>query len=193
MKETKNVVFSENEFDKAYEHFKGLIIHYARKLNPRLYNFQDSDDVESDLTLFLLDLIKQGVGMKGSRYLSVAIRNRFIAISKSSCEKSKMENLLSDQDWVDYVDYNEYKIQKNKSLNSEDLCLDSIFKMEISHTLKIHCSDKQIRVFTLKFYYGYSDVEIGNMLGISRQAVNRMLNRVLKIFKEQMCIQRRTA
>lgn len=190
MKEIENVVFSENEFDKAYEYFKGLINHYARKLNPMFYNFQDSDDVKSDLTLFLLDLIKQGVGMKGSRYLSVAIRNRFIAISKSSCEKSKMENHLSDSDWVDY---NEYKIQKNKSLNSEDLCLDSIFKMEISHTLKTYCSDKQIRVFTLKFYYGYSDVEIGNMLGVSRQAVNRMLNRVLKIFKEQMCIQRRTA
>lgn len=189
MKEIENVVFSENEFDKAYEHFKGLINHYARKLNPMLYNFQDSDDVKSDLTLFLLDLIKQGVGMKGSRHLSVAIRNKFISISKSSGEIFKREKSLFDQDWVGY---NEGKIKKGKDLNSEDLLIISLNKMEINHILRNHCSDKQRKVFILKFYYGYSDIEIGSMLGISRQAVNRMLNRVLKIFKEQMCIQRRT-
>lgn len=39
---------------------------------------------------------------------------------------------------------------------------------------------KQRIVVSLKYYYGYSDVEIGNKLGISRQAVNKTNRKALE-------------
>ena len=51
-------------------------------------------------------------------------------------------------------------------------------EMEIRR-LTEHLSEIQRQVISLKYWYGYSEVDIAQMLHITRQAVNRTKNRAI--------------
>lgn len=50
---------------------------------------------------------------------------------------------------------------------------DYIYNFEINELMAV-LTVRQKSVLVLKYYYGYSDVEIGKFLGITRQAVNKI-------------------
>ena len=47
-------------------------------------------------------------------------------------------------------------------------------------------SEKQRQVVLMKYLYGYSDVEIGEKFGISRQAINKINRKSLEILRGKM-------
>ena len=68
-------------------------------------------------------------------------------------------------------------------------CVCCAEEFECSVTLKDGMkllNERQKEAVILKYIYGYSDVEIGEKLGITRQAVNRLEKRGLSILREYL-------
>ncbi len=149
-------------FEIIFEEFKGLISFYSKKL--------DYEDALGELTLFLLELLhsidlskfKKEKSDTLKRYIAVCVRNRYIALSKQFCERQKHELSLFEKD--------------SESCGFEGM-------LEILDALK-YLKTSQRNVLIYKYAYSLSDCQIAEMLGITRQAVNRLKNRGLKALKD---------
>lgn len=148
-------------FAMIYDEFKKLIYHYSGKL-------QDDDAVQ-ELTLYLIELLyniplnkfsnPKENGMK--RYIAVALKNKYLAISDKNRKYIKFcDELELVPDYDDVLD--------NISVKEALKCL----------------SPKQRMVIIYKYIYCLPDSEIAQMVGISRQAVNGLKNRGLIMLKE---------
>lgn len=148
--------------------FQPLINKYARKLS--------YDDAKSELAVTLIQTviflpIKRKQYLRDDKcivgYINKSIINKYIYLSK-------IRNKIN---------------QKETELNL-DLCADKYY-VNIDNSILIrNLLDKlpklQKYIIIQKFFFQYSDVEIGKKLCISRQAVNRIKNRALKNMKEQI-------
>lgn len=162
VREIKNKDMSR--FAKLYEAFARLIHHYEMKLG--------YDDAGQELTVFLLELIYSLDTDKFfpddtdllNRYIAASIRNKYIALSKR-----KHRHMLESCELYDCA-----------------YCVDEV---EGSVTLKEgmkQLNQRQRESLILKYIYGYSDTEIADRLGITRQAVNRLEKRGLSILREYL-------
>jgi len=142
--------------------FERLINYYARRL-------ENSDDSQ-ELNLFFIELLfsidveKFATDNSNSlaKYIAVAIRNKYIEISKSNSDY-KSHFLLFGEGYF--------------TANT-----DLMLKLEMVEMLDF-LSEKQRQVIIYKFFYGYSDAEISQLMGISRQAVNNLKNRALETLR----------
>lgn len=151
-----------NAFTVIYDEFKGLIYHYSGKLC--------DDDAVQELTLFLIELLysielsrfakKEGDGLK--RYIAIALKNKYIAISKANTKCNA--------------------VYQNPELYDNGYC-DITSGITVKEALQ-HLSPKQRLIIVYKYIYCFPDCEIAKMLDISRQAVNRLKNRGLTMLKE---------
>lgn len=107
-----------------------------------------------------LSLFHDDEGDNIKRYLAVSVRNKYIALSK---RKQINENFLVCE----------------SDLTVNDV-YDAIFIKEMLEVLSL----KQRKIIMYKYIYGYSDAEIADALGVSRQAVNRLKNRAFDILKK---------
>ncbi len=143
--------------------FRRLINHYALLLK--------SEDDRQELNLFFVELLFSidtdkfnSDNSKGlSRYIAVCIRNKFIELSK------KKQKYLSDN----------IRFCEDCYMASDD---NFELKLEMSQLLDF-LSDKQKQVIFCKYYCNYSDNEISEIMGISRQAVNQIKNRALNVLR----------
>lgn len=150
-------------FEKLYDVFKRLIMFYAKKLH--------YDDAAGDLTLFFIELLYQidlskfeeddSISIK--KYIAVSIKNRYIALSVNKDRYFKFSNNLYE--------------------NADGYLPDFEDKLSLLESIK-GLSEKQKMIIVYKYIYGYSDFEIAVLLGISRQAVNRLKNRALLCLRE---------
>lgn len=149
-------------FMQIYNVFKKLIIHYGN----RMY----CEDGISELTLFLVELLhrldlsqfKADTSFGVQKYIAVALRNRFIDISKKGRGEIFKTQLLEDT--AVFLDqYREEKILLSQALSA--------------------LSDKKKQVLYYKFFEGYADTEIAEIMGISRQAVNKIKRRAFNEIK----------
>lgn len=150
-------------FTQIYEQFEGLILFYARKLG--------GEDYAQELTLFLLELLysikpesfnaDHSIGIK--KYISVCIRNKYIALSK---EKQKYTSIT------------------NAALENDFCCASSAESFVAVEDMLNCLSPRQKLIMIYKYIYGYSDIEISMLLDISRQAVNRLKNRAITLLRE---------
>jgi len=153
------------DFDIIYGEFEKLIFSFSRKL--------DYSDTIQDLNLFFVELLYQisldrfcndeSGALK--KYIAVAIRNRYIALSKIQ----KIQNDL-------FTEYCEHLSAINQNFENNIVLLSGL-------SLLTH---KQRRIIVDKYIYGYSDIEISESLHISRQAVNRLKTRGLLILKKYL-------
>lgn len=150
-------------FEPLYDVFKRLIMFYSKKLY--------YDDAAADLTLFFIELLYQmdlsKFGMDDSftikKYIAVSIKNHYIALSMNKDRYCKVSNKLYDN--LDgYLPNFEERFSLLESINV--------------------LSEKQKMIVIYKYIYGYSDFEIAVLLGVSRQAVNRLKNRALVCLRE---------
>lgn len=161
-KEIKNKDMSR--FGELYEAFAGLIHHFELKLG--------YDDAGQDLTVFLLELIcsldadrfSPDNSQALNRYIAVSVRNKYIALSK---------------------------VQRRRALESGDLldCVGRSVEFDNSVALKEgmkRLSERQKETIILRYIYGYSDSEIADKLGITRQAVNRLERKGLNILRKYL-------
>ncbi len=148
-------------FEMIYEEFKGLMNYYARKLA--------YEDAIGELTLFLIELIYGVKLTKFSydktdslhRYIAVAIRNKYIELSK---KKSRENNFC--------LELYESDIKQNSFIE----------RIQVEEALQ-YLTERQRKIIVYKYIYGLSDCQIANMLSITRQSVNRLKNRGLKELK----------
>ena len=150
-------------FPVLYSVFERLVDWYAIKLS--------YEDAASELTVFLIELFYEidlkrfpndsSFGIK--KYIAVSLKNYYIALSQKRDKQRRFSNQL-------YEDLNGY-------------CQNYDDKLSIIQCMT-PLSEKQKLVLIYKYIYGYSDVEIANLLDISRQAVNRIKNRGLLVLKE---------
>lgn len=163
VKEVKNKNMSR--FGELLGSFEGLICYFAGKLG--------FDDAAQELTVFLLELVcsmntdcfLSDESEELNKYISVCIRNRYILISKKLGKSALEENELSE---------------------NLGFCVD----FENSIVLKEGMSRLSVRqreAIILRYIYGFSDSKIAERLGITRQAVNRLERRGLKIMREYLC------
>ncbi len=147
-------------FEAIYGEFAKLINFYASHIA--------TEDANSELTLFLIELLyavdlsrfKNDCNEGLKKYIAVCIRNEYISISKS---KEKLERFTYEL-FENYAGYTE---------NQEDkIAVEQVFK---------YLTEKQRKVLVYRYKYGYSDVEIANILNIKRQAVNQLKNRAFEI------------
>lgn len=148
-------------FEMIYDEFKGLINFYARKLA--------YEDAIGELTLFLIELIYSVKMTKFPydktdslhRYIAVAVRNKYIELSKKkSCENSFCFELF----------------ESDGKENS------AIERIQIEEALA-YLTERQKKIIVYKYIYGFSDCQIAKLLSITRQSVNRLKNRGLKELK----------
>lgn len=145
-------------FAVIYEGYKKLIIYYSKKLG--------GEDYKQELTLFFIELLydieierfKYYSAAALHNYIAVALRNKYIALSK---EQQK------------------YDIFLHNTFEKDFICNTSPSKnLELKEFLKL-LSKRQQAVITYKYIYGYSEKEISDFLNVSVQAVNRLKNRAL--------------
>ena len=142
-------------FPLLFDEFKRVIFFFANK--------SKVEDIEQELILFFMELIydidldkfdfENDLPIK--KYICVALRNKFIALSKL---------YRKNEVYIDNVDIEYFFKEEHK---------DNLFIYEALDIL----SYKQRVVMIYKYIYCYTDVEIGEMLGITRQAVNRIVLR----------------
>ena len=149
-------------FPILYEEFKKMICFYSKKIG--------NEDARQELIMFLLETFydvelerfKDDEGDNLKRYIAVSLRNRYIALSKEYLKD--LTSLL-----------NLYERDAVYSYSDDEILLRDMLKI---------LSEKQRRIIIYKYIYGYSDLEIAKILGISRQAVNRLKNRGFELIRE---------
>ena len=158
--------------EEIVESFTPLIKKYAFCLN--------NDDAKQELTLFLIETIQALPGRMLSApaqsayanilsYIKKSMRHEYILLSKRDVRRQDHE--------TEYDDEFEYEDQRDTP--DQVLSYDSL-REEVSKL-----TEQQQKVIWFK-YQGYSDVEIGEKLGITRQAVNRLRNRAADIITERL-------
>lgn len=142
----------EAAFAEIYREFEKLIIHYGRKIG---------EDGQAELNLFLLELIHSVNTDKFAadesealqRYLAVALRNKYILLSKKAQAGLRISNELCEET-AKYISELDTRI----SLRDAFLTI----------------SERQRQVLTYRYFYGFTDAEIAALLGITRQAVHQL-------------------
>ncbi len=150
-------------FVPLYDNFKKLINYYASKLS--------GEDSVSDLTVFFIELLyeidlsrfKSDSSFAINKYIAVSIRNKYIFLSVQNVKLQKfaMQLFENNDSYLQSID--------------EQLAVGDAFSL---------LSVKQRMVLIYKYIYGYSDIEISCVLNITRQAVNGIKKRALKILKD---------
>ena len=152
----------EVAFYEIYKEFEKSILKYAAKTG--------GEDARQDLILFFIELLntinldkfKDKFSDGLSRYIAVSLKNQYIFISKNKNKDIQQISFEETENFLGFV-YDDY--------------------FGISEALS-KLSEKQRFIITYKYIYNYSDTEISDILGITRQAVNRLKNRALKTLLE---------
>ena len=153
----------DENFEDIYMVFKNLIYIYG-------YRLKNSEDAIQDLNLFLikmlntirLDKFSADSSSELHKYIAVSIRNKYIKISKIHQHYTKIS-----------ADY------------SEELfpCQDSVEEHIVLKEAISFLTEKQLKVIIYKYFYGYSNTEIADMLHIKRQTVGKIKNNALSTLR----------
>lgn len=154
-------------FPLVFDEFKKLIMHYAGKLR--------YEDAASELTLFFIELLydielskfSEDESFSIKRYIAASIRNKYIALSVTKCKSKNIEVTLSNE-------FCGYEREFDKRL---------FFMMSFKKL-----NDMQKLVIIYHYVYGYSVAEIGEILNMSRQAVNKTKNKALEILRRELAV-----
>lgn len=150
----------EENFIKLYGQFKKLLTYYGVRLK--------YDDALCDMNLYFTELINELDKQKFSgddpfgdsvqRYIAVCLKHKYIALSKQNIKKTESETYYCDG----------IAGQTNGFETS----------LELADALR-RITERQRQAIVLKYVCGCSDVQISEKTGVSRQAVNRLINRGL--------------
>lgn len=162
-----------NDKDALYEiikDFEGTI----KKLSNNLYY----DEAETDLIIELMSLIKN-IDIRKFRDSSHKQIAKYIHIHLKKRALNLLRNRKKELNY--FIEINYDILSDTSESNIEDTVLISILIKSFPK--------KQQDIIIMKFIYGLSETDIAKILGISRQAVNKLKNRALnnlrKFFLEE--------
>lgn len=138
------------------------------------------EDAYSDLQLCLIECIYKIPLSSGKfnlsdayilSYIKKSVYFGYIALSQKN-EKYKFKNIF----------YDNYDYKVDKISYKADVCLmeDELYLTDIKKILNI----KEYELFRLKFIEQYTESEIADIYGISRQAINKKINKIKNILCE---------
>lgn len=150
-------------FPIIYNNFKKLIFFYANRL--------DYEDSAAEMILFFVELLytvrldrfKCDASQSLEKYIAVCLRNQYFALLKKAIKHSQ-----------NFSHYYEETVPFYELYDERILLREGFKKL----------SEKQKTVLSNKYIYGYSDAEIAQMMGITRQAVNYIKNRAFEILQK---------
>ena len=132
------------------------------------------DCSETDLVIFLIELSRGFHCDEKKKYSEGQLINYFVrALRYKAIDLYRKNKKGIEEVFVEEIP----ETAENISYTTEMILLQSIRKLSI----------RQQTVLIKKYFYGYSDIEIASMLGISRQAVNKIkrhaIEKLRKILK----------
>jgi len=144
----------------------------------RFHGYEDAD-ARQDMTVALIEILLDLPAWmvidddEISRrdvlsYIKASMKNQYVKLSRKHDTRKNRED--------EYDDEYDYGGQADSVF--ESVLLD-ILRSEVSKLAPL-----QREAIRLKYYQGYSDIEIGKFLGITRQATNQRLNNAYKILKD---------
>jgi RNA polymerase sigma factor (sigma-70 family) len=153
----------KSSLDILNREFGGLICYYAKRLGGEDYLAELRSALIEILYKINIQKFKRDDSDSINRYISVALRNKYIALSNKKQEYEKVKLGKVDDIYTYSVNFEERILVKDM--------------LEL-------LSSKQRQIITYKYIYGYSDIEISRFLNISRQAVNRLKIRAINTIRE---------
>lgn len=145
--------------------FQPIIKKYSRKL--------DYEEAESDLIIFLIELIKKLPDTNNEsiliNYIARSIKNEYIRLNK------KQEQIRQKEILTDFGDF--------KSLYSKNIDID--LNIDIKDSMKL-LSQRQLTVIKYRFFLGYSSSKTAEILKVSRQAIFKTEKRALALLKNHL-------
>ena len=116
---------------------------------------------ETDLVIFLIELSRGFYCDEKKKYVECQLTNYFIcALRYKAIDLYRKNKKGIEEVFMEEIP----EVAENISHTTEMVLFQSIQKLSI----------RQQIVLIKKYFYGYSDIEIASMLGISRQAVNKI-------------------
>ena len=162
---------NEDELLLLCEKFSPLLKKYSYKLY--------YDDAYYDLLVKFIEIIyklpiKTGLFAKGDAYilsyLKKSVYNAYISLNRTK-EKTTYYECTSD----------EYEYLSDKWFDSEDEYRNLIFMIDLHNVL----TQKEFRLFILKFIYCLSESEIAKSEHITRQAINKRIKTIKSKLKDK--------
>ena len=162
----------EDCFEKVYDMFLPLF----RKYSNGFYDREDAfDTLVYSFVLCLYQMLLENERFQHDgvivSYISTTIRNRYYLLCKEESKNSRM-----------VCSYEELQIEQT----------DEDFSMEdeiLLLSLKKYLTESEIALIKYKFFDGYRDSEIAKYYGISRQATNKkihkVINKIRKLYEER--------
>lgn len=146
--------------ENLIERFTPLMISYSKKAGWKI----ETEDMVSILTIKLITLAKdmkisehEGENVK---FIAVCLKNHFLDVVR------KINQLDSREEF-----FNEEEIETMATIEEDNLVFEDMIK---------ELSDQKKEIICLKFKEMYTDQEIAQKIGISRQAVNKNLRNIYK-------------
>ncbi len=167
-----NLVYNSQQKDrKSLE----ILCHQFEPLIKKYSYYLNYEDAYQDLIEAFLVMV-QKIPLEKKRfekkeyilsYIKISIKNTFIYLNKKNQKYIKYTFSLDDNIRDNMIDF-----ASNDKTN--------VFLVDIQNILGAN----EFELFCLKFIKGYSDSEIGNMLGITRQGVNKKFQKINKKIKD---------
>ncbi len=166
---------------KAKGNDKGSMLALCQKFEPLLKKYcwlLSYEDAYNDLTEAFLHIIKK-IPIETQQfhqdkyilsYIKNSIYHEFIRLNRKQEEYENKVCFLKEEELFD-------NILIDESFN--DSIKDILFFIDIKQCL----TKKEWMLLELKIVNGFSDGEIATMLGVSRQAVNKQINKIKKKLK----------
>lgn len=163
-KQIQRIQYGENE----------LIVDILDKFNPLIKKWSKKlgyEEAETDLIIYVIELINKinlnNFILKNDgaiiNYISKSLKYKYINTIKKIIDH-KIES-------VEYLDiYNRTEIEEN---------------IYLKEYIINNFNEKQSKIISYKFFHGYTDIEIGEMLNISRQSVNKNKIKILEKMKKE--------
>lgn len=159
---------TSNLIEASQQENHDSMLELVERFNPLIFKYKgkcQNEDMESILIEHLLRTVLNMPTLSEGQcisYISTALRNKYIdTIKKDSNYKS------------------EISLENTRDIEVKGVNDDLVIFQDMLSVL----DKRKLCIVTLKFQYDYSDCEIGEMLSISRQAVNKHLRQAYKIIR----------
>lgn len=180
----ENIVLCQNGNKDAMEYvinkFEGLINSSKMSFPKNIYfNSQDIDDNKQDLIVSLLTIINR-IPIENPGFKNEGCLVNYVYKSILNSKRNMFINKNIKRSFIE-----------NKYLSSVVELKDEYYIKDIESNIEIddllNClTDKEKMIIKSEFINCKSDVEIGRILGVSRQAINKIKNRALKKLKDNI-------
>ncbi|WP_238916622.1 sigma-70 family RNA polymerase sigma factor [Clostridium sp. YIM B02555] len=171
-----NLLFKIKNFNNNSENFICILAHFNSKIKYLSYKLK-YPEAETDLIIYFYELIGKLNKNKFIEdeelimYINKCLKNKSIYLSNKQNKDKQYLCFTSEAEILDVFNYVEMK----------DEYSDIRFNDLISSLNK-----RQKEIMFYKFYMQLSDIEIGKILKISRQTVNKTQKRALKNLKDKL-------